>query len=65
MASKKTSAHLSLIANESLPYRCFRCCLYHHDHGDIEEGEEENGNEEEADEGDLVDRVPLQDHLSF
>ena len=41
------------------PYWGFSCCLYNNHHGDIEEGEEEDRDQEEDNEGDLMDWVPL------
>ena len=41
------------------PYWGFSCCLYDNHHGDIEEGEEEDRDQEEDNEGDLMDWVPL------
>ena len=42
-----------------MPQVCLCCASDRDHHGDIEEGEEQDGEEEEDKEGDLMDWVPL------
>ena len=42
-----------------LPQVCLSGASDHNDHGDVEEGKEDDGEEEEDKEGDLVNWIPL------